>query len=175
MGTEDYWQQEKKRNDLNKDNTHPVLAQTYEDMKANLPMQHPKVIYAECLKGALFLNQWAQSDSLELEDMAMLICRDTGCELTYCQATISDPYERPFKDCNQQYKAFTSCIREQQSLYSKNPEGRTMQQQVAYMIEKRRKEKYINVFPVKQDVKVEKEREYFVKETKLMDNENYKI
>jgi hypothetical protein len=149
MGTEEYWQKQKKIEESNKQNINPILAQTYEDMKELILPKGAKYQYIECLKGALYLRQWAMSDSLNIDDMSMLICRDTGCELQYCQQTLSDPFEQPFKNCDAQYRNLTRCIIQEQDRYLTNPEGRTMQEQVLYMLEKKKKEKYFNILQEK--------------------------
>lgn len=79
--------------------------------------------------------------------MSMLICKDVGCELMYCQSTIMDPYERPFNDCNEQIKHFNGCMLSEQRryMYGDNKE-RTMQQQVLYRLQnKRNEDKYKNI------------------------------
>ena len=144
--TEKYWQEQKRNIEKNKGNVNTIIEQTIEDKKKLIPSKHPKALYTDCLKGALYLTQWAQSDDLSLDDMSMLICRDLGCELTYCQATLSDPYERPFDNCDEQFKGFNSCIMQEKRRYLSEPEGRSMQQQVAYMLEKKKREKYKYIF-----------------------------
>ncbi len=144
--TEKYWQEQKRNIEMNKGNTNPIIEQTFEDKMKLVPPKHPKALYSDCLKGALYFTQWAQSDDLSIDDMSMLICRDLGCELTYCQTTLSDPYERPFDNCDEQFKGFNSCIMQEKRRYLYEPEGRSMQQQVAYMLEKKKREKYKHIF-----------------------------
>ncbi len=133
------------------------------DKKELVPAKNAKVLFTECLKGALYLGQFAESEDLSVEDKGMLICRDVGCELQYCQATLSDPYDRPFQDCNAQFRAFTRCIAQEQDRYISNPE-RSVQEQVLYMLEQR-KNKYTHIFEMnekkeelKVDLKVELDR-----------------
>jgi hypothetical protein len=124
------------------------------DKKKLVPSKNAKVLFTECLKGALYLRQFAQSDDLSVDDMSMLICRDVGCELQYCQASISDPYDRPFENCDAHFRAFTRCIGQEQSRYLSNPE-RSVQEQVLYMLEQRKK-KYSHIINV--DIKQEEPR-----------------
>jgi hypothetical protein len=163
--TEDYWQRQKQIEEANIKNTHPDIAQTYADMKELVPAKGAKYQYIECLKGALYLRQWAQSDKLTVDDMSMLICRDMGCELQYCQQTISDPYDRPFKNCDSQFRNLNRCIAQEQDRYMSNPEGRTMQEQVLYMLEKKKKEKYFGVLQEAKPVPID-QREYIITEKK---------
>ena len=161
MGTEEFWQQQKKIHESNKNNIHPLIQQTYEDMKELVPIRNAKALYVDCLQGALYLRQFALSESLSLEDMSMLICRDVGCELEYCQASMTDPYERPYENCDSQFRNLNSCITREQDRYISNPE-RTIQEQVLYMLEKK-KEKYHDILEMAKP-HLDKERGYIIKE-----------
>ena len=174
MGTEKFWQGEKDKMIKNADNIHPVIKQTMEDAKALVPPRHSKALFQDCLQGALYWNQLAQQEDLTLPEMGMIICRDVGCELTYCQASISDPYERPFENCDQQFKQLNKCIAQEQVRYQTNPEGRTMQEHVAYMLEKKKKEKYMKYFEP-QVMEVPREREYIIKEQNKVITMNDKL
>jgi hypothetical protein len=165
MGTEDYWQKEIEKNRMNAGNINPIISMTMEDNKKIVPPKHAKALYADCLQGALFWEQWARSEDLSLNEMGMMICRDVGCELTYCQATLSDPYERPFENCDQQFKAFNQCIAQEQRRYIMNPEGRSMHEHIQYMLAKKKKEKYFNILEVKAE-----DREYIIKEKDSLTN-----
>src|SRR4051812_45493212 len=88
----------------------------------------------------------ALSDNLTIDDMGMLICKDVGCELTYCQATISDPYNRPFNNCDQLFKNLNQCIANQINNYQQNNLGKTMQEYAIYMIDKKKAEKHTYTF-----------------------------
>jgi hypothetical protein len=165
MGTEKFWQEEKKRVEINKDLVHPDIQQTFDDAKALFPNKNFRAMYYDCLEGAMYIKQWAQSDDLSLGDMATLICRDIGCELTMCQASIADPYERPFNNCDEQFRKLNKCITQEEERYQKDNEGRTMQEQVQYILEKKKKEKYFRLLEGKQQQQQPvKEREYILKE-----------
>ncbi len=172
MGTEKYWQQERKRVEMNKDNIHPDIKQTMEDNKAIQPLKNPKSLYYQCLQGALYWKQWAQSDGLTIDEAATIICRDTGCELTYCQATLYDPYERPFENCDFQYKQLTKCIAQEEKRYEEQPQGNTLQEHTMIMLERKRKEKYFDLTEKlkEQTVDVNGDREYFIKDSKMSMN-----
>ena len=163
MGTEKYWQEEKKKIKANEGNINPVIQQSYDDLRERVPARHPKALYTDCLQGSLFWNQWAKSDDLELPEMGMIICRDVGCDLTYCQTSMRDPYERPFENCDQQFKALNSCIASEQRRYLMDPQGRSMGEHIAFMLDKKKKEKYENVFH-SQRMETPTEREYIIKE-----------
>jgi hypothetical protein len=78
--------------------------------------------------------------------MGMLICKDVGCELMYCQSTISDPNNRPFTDCEAPFRNFNQCIGQQINMFEENNLGKTMQEYTLYMIEKRKKELHSHLF-----------------------------
>jgi hypothetical protein len=168
MGTENFWQQEKQKIEMNNRNINPLIKQTYDDMKELIPRQNAKAQYVDCLQGALYLRQYALSDSLTLDDMSMLICRDVGCELEYCQASIADPYERPYNDCNAQFSQLNKCMTQEQERYQSNPE-RSMQEQVLYMLEKK-KEKFYNILQMNKPLEEQGERQFIVKEDVGMTN-----
>ena len=162
--TEDYWQQEKKRIRINKNNVNPILQQTFDDKKSLVPNKNFRELYYNCLQGALYLKQYAQSDDITLDDMGMLICRDIGCELQYCQASMYDPHEKPFDNCDEQYQSFSSCMVQEKRRFIHDGQGRSMQEQIVFMLEKKRKDKYQNLF---QENKIEniksEEKEYILK------------
>ncbi len=89
--------------------------------------------------------------------MGILICRDLGCELTYCRSTISDPYYRPYNSCDALFNNFNRCIDQQMTDYEENDMGMSIQQYTTYMIEKRRKEKYSHLFIKENKLKEMKE------------------
>jgi hypothetical protein len=82
-----------------------------------------------------------------------------GCELQYCQASLSDPYDRPFDNCDSHFRALGRCIAQEQDRYLSNPE-RTVQEQVLYMLEQRKKKynKILEVEVKQDDFKLELDR-----------------
>lgn len=165
--TEEYWRRERENIKKNADNVNPILQQTFEDHKNPNPKNF-RELYTNCLKGALYLNQYAQSENISIDDMAMLICRDKGCELQYCQASMHDPYEKPFENCDEHYKNFAGCMSAEKRRYVYDGQERTMNQQIEYMLEKKRKEKIINMeIPIKDE---KNEKEYFVKNIDVKEN-----
>lgn len=97
----------------------------------------------------------------------MLICRKDGCDLTYCQNSMSDPYERPFENCDQQFKALNNCIARERRLYMLDDQKRSLKDHVYYRL-KQREEEAPYVIPAVIDqtaaVRQEKEREMELKQ-----------
>lgn len=113
--TEDYWRN-KARRPQSLEN--PIILDAFEEKKKKATGRHPKDLYSECLAKSNYIRMWEDSEELGLEDMSMLLCRDKGCDLTYCQATLADPYEQPFADCFEQSAAFNDCMVREQRRYN---------------------------------------------------------
>jgi len=72
--------------------------------------------------------------------MGLMICKNVGCELTFCQATMSDPYERPFENCEAQFKTLNSCINQEVRRYQFDSQGRSMKEQILLRLEQKKRE-----------------------------------
>lgn len=156
--TEKYWQERKHFNNINDKNLNPVLKKTFDDKKENVPVKHFKERYWECLRGSLDIKSWERSDDLSVDDMGMLACRDVGCELNYCQTSMTDPYESPFENCDGQQKEFYGCIQREIRMYNYNSHGRSLQDHLKLRLEEKKKNKYSHIFPelaTKKDVIIE--------------------
>ena len=53
-------------------------------MKARASDKHPKELYTECLKNSAYWHHYSASEKLSVDDLAMILCRDIGCEINYC-------------------------------------------------------------------------------------------
>jgi len=142
--TEKYWQNRQTIN--KKDSLNGIIQRTYDDKKEKIPRKHFKELYYECLKGSLDLKLWAMSDELNVDDMALLACRDVGCELSYCQNSMTDPYERPFENCEQHQSALFGCIDYQINMYNKKPLASTIQEHLKIVLENKKNKKYDFLF-----------------------------
>ena len=77
--------------------------------------------------------------------------------------------EKPFENCDEQHKSFTDCMTSEKRRYIHDGQNRTMNQQIEFMLEKKRKEKLMNT-ELKKDFSIAKEnnvieKEYFVRNT----------
>lgn len=171
--TEKFWQQHKKANEKNKNNVNPIIDQTYTDKRNLVPNKNFRELYYNCLQGALYLKQFAQSEEISFDDMGMLICRDAGCELQYCQTSIADAFEMYFHNCDEQLRNFSNCMTQEKRRYLYDGQGRSIPDQIAYMLEKKRREKYHHLNEYEREhnlnVKMEEQRkkEYTIKENSL--------
>lgn len=139
--TEKYWKERNHFNKINEKNIHPVLKRTFDDKKEKIPVMHFKALYYECLKGSLDLKLWSMSDELSVDDMALLACRDVGCELNYCTTSMTDQYEKPFENCDQQNKELFRCISREVDIYNSNP-VLSLQDHLKQILEAKKKNKY---------------------------------
>ena len=46
--------------------------------------KHPDELYSICKTDNNYLRHFRASPQLKIDDLAMLICRDVGCDLQYC-------------------------------------------------------------------------------------------
>lgn len=138
-----YWKTKTQEIKKNKNNINPIIEQTYEDKKNHLPNKNFQENYSDCTKGSLYLNQYAKNDQISIDEMAMLICREKACELNYCQSSFFDPYEKPFKNCDEFYNKYLGCTSQEIRRYLHDSENRNMNQQIEFMLEKKRKQKEI--------------------------------
>ena len=110
--TEEFWQQEKKKQDGNSFNTQLIWKTTKDDVKAFASDKHPKALYAECLKNTQFWHHYAASPKISIDDLTMMVCRDLGCEINYC-GLIKKSYVTEWEgssDCTREIKAFNDCM-----------------------------------------------------------------
>ena len=142
--TEKYWQSKVQNDKSNKPNE--ILRRTYQDKIDKAPNKHFKDLYYECLKGSLNIRQWEISDELEVEDMAVLACRNVGCELNYCTTSMFDAYERPFNDCDQQQKEFFTCINQEIRMYNLFPKGNSIKEHLQFVLNQKKDKKYKFLF-----------------------------
>ena len=110
--TEEFWQQEQKKQLGNPQNTNLIWKTTMEDVKAYASDKHPKALYAECLKNTQFWHHYAASPKISVDDLAMMVCRDLGCAINYC-SLIKKSYVTEWEnssDCTQEIKSFNECM-----------------------------------------------------------------
>ena len=74
--------------------------------------QHPDKLYAICRTDNNYWRHYRASPKLGIDELAMMICRDVGCDLTYCQMLYAKPKtpDMQINDCDNQFDNFRSCI-----------------------------------------------------------------
>ena len=83
--TEEFWKSEKAKEEANPFETNKIWKQTKKDVESIRSPKHPKELYIECLRNSSYWHHYAASPKLTVEDLAMILCKDVGCNLTYCQ------------------------------------------------------------------------------------------
>jgi hypothetical protein len=117
--TEKFWEEEKKKTDANTYLSNKLWKQTWEDMRSIKSDTHPKALYIECLKNSTYLHHYAASDKLSIDDLAMLVCKDLGCEINYCSLIKkSVPMEwEGSSDCSSEISNFNKCMQLERRRY----------------------------------------------------------
>ena len=46
--------------------------------------KNPKALYVECLKNDSHWHHYSASAKITVADLAMMVCKDIGCEINYC-------------------------------------------------------------------------------------------
>ncbi len=171
--TEKFWQQEKERVRLNKSNIHPDIQLTYDENRGIVPHKDYRELYFNCHQADLNLKAFEQSDDITLEDMAMLICRDAGCELQYCQAGLIGPNQNPFSSCDEQFKNFNKCQEQEKKRYLYDNQGKSMKDHLYFMIEQK-KEKFgkANEMEQQQNKQLQTEKVFKEKGFEAKENQN---
>lgn len=111
MDPEEYWKKEFAKQEANPFNTNKIWTQTIKDVNAIRTDKHPKEMYSECLKNSGYWNLYAGNPLLSTDNMAMILCRDIGCEIVYCSLLKkSVPMEHTNSDCSNEIQNFNSCM-----------------------------------------------------------------
>ncbi len=146
--TEEFWQQEKKKQESNPFNSNLIWKTTMQDVKDFASDKHPKALYYECLKNTQFWHHYAASPKLSIDDLAMMVCKDLGCEVNYCgllKKSVPMEWEGS-SDCSAEYKAFNDCIAQERRRYAWQENKPPMYDWIQQRIAERRKEtKYLNI------------------------------
>ena len=88
--TEEYWQDYKKKKDIQHAND---LWNTLNNQRKvdRIRDMHPDQLYAICRADNPFMRHYRASPKLGIDELAMMICKDVGCDLSYCQNLYSKP------------------------------------------------------------------------------------
>ena len=74
--------------------------------------QHPDKQYAICRTDNNYWRHYRASKKLGIDELSMMICRDVGCDLMYCQHLFGKPKtpDMQINDCKPQFDEFRQCI-----------------------------------------------------------------
>ena len=81
--TEEYWAEYKRKKDLTQTN---AIWKTIENMERveKIRDQHPHKLYAICRADNNYWRHYRASKKLGIDELSMMICKDVGCDLSYC-------------------------------------------------------------------------------------------
>ena len=86
--------------------------------------KNPKALYIECLKNSSYWRHYSASDKISVRDLAMMVCKDIGCEINYCQLVKFNKVQseaEPERECNEEINNFNNCMQIEQRRYQWMP------------------------------------------------------
>ena len=109
--TEEYWASWKKKKDLTHSNH---ILRVMEDTQRiqKIRDQHPDQLYAICKTENNYWRHYRSSNKLGIDELAMMICRDVGCDLSYCQTLFAKPKDssQRIQNCDRQFSDLRNCV-----------------------------------------------------------------
>ena len=114
--TEEFWQKEKRRRDDNPYENNLIIHKTNMDtQQKNMAKVHknPKALYVECIKNSTYWHHYSASEKITVRDLAMMVCKNIGCEINYCQLIKFSKMEaeaEPDRECTQEISNFNNCM-----------------------------------------------------------------
>jgi hypothetical protein len=65
------------------------------------------------------MRHYRASAKLTIDELSMFICRDVGCDLSYCQHLVGKPRSstQSITDCTQQFNNFRDCIVREKKIF----------------------------------------------------------
>lgn len=88
--TEEFWQKWKNGKDTTQ--TNQIWNQLAKQKRAEaIKEKHPDELYAICRTDNNYMRHYRASAKLTIDELSMFICRDVGCDLSYCQHIFGKP------------------------------------------------------------------------------------
>jgi len=80
--------------------------------KEAIKNKHPDELYAICRTDNNYWRHYRASTKLTIDELSMMICKEVGCDLSYCQHLIGKPKSshQNITDCKPQYDSFRECV-----------------------------------------------------------------
>lgn len=160
---------------MNPYESNKIFKQTFEDMKSIQSDKHPKALYTECLSNNAYWRHFTAADSLSVDDLAMVLCKNVGCDLNYC-GLIKKSYSSDWKgssDWSDEYKAFTDWMTRERRNWQWGEHDMSMYDYIWQKLEKQKIERkhkpLIDVKIPDEDLPIESE----IDETKRQMKESY--
>eukprot|EP00347_Sterkiella_histriomuscorum_P009487 403341025 len=116
--TEEFWQSYKKKKDLTQTNT---LFKGIADgiRQEQIRDKHPDELYAICRTDNNYWRHYRASPKLTIDELSMMICKEVGCDLSYCQNLMWKPKtpNQNISDCSDQYNSFRECVVREKKIF----------------------------------------------------------
>lgn len=81
--------------------------------------KHPDELYAICRTDNNYWRHYRASPKLTIDELSMMICRDVGCDLSYCQLLVGKPKsaDQVITNCDAQFNAFRNCVIREKKMF----------------------------------------------------------
>ena len=88
--TEDYWRSYMKTKEVRDSNK--LFNGIQEALRQEIVKEkHPDELYAICRADNNYWRHYRASTKLTVDELAMMICKEDGCDLAYCQMQMGKP------------------------------------------------------------------------------------
>ena len=123
--TEEFWRSYMKNEKIK--NSNVMFNRMKESLHQEVIMnKHPDELYGICRADNNYWRHYRASTKLSVDELAMMICKDPGWDLQYCQMQMWKPKlgsKQKFRDWKDEYYDFRDCfIREKRIFKSMVPE-----------------------------------------------------
>jgi hypothetical protein len=106
--TEEWWKRYKDNKDKNENK---IFSTVESELKRRFKNDRsPEELYSMCKTDNNYWKHYRNSENLDPDAVSLVLCKDIGCDLSYCQAmTYKSKPEDQFYGCKEQYSAFREC------------------------------------------------------------------
>ena len=90
--------------------------------------KHPDELYAICRTDNNYWRHYRASTKLSIDELSMMICKEVGCDLSYCQHLVHKPksMHQQIDNCTPQFNAFRDCVVREKKMFRSFMQGRDM-------------------------------------------------
>lgn len=119
--TEDWWRRFK---DNKSKSENKLFTELESDIKRRFKSEKkPDDMFAVCKTDNNYWRHYRASENLDPDAVSLVLCRDYGCDLMYCQALTHQGRDKTY-GCVEQYGAFRDCyVQEKRKFNAKHSEN----------------------------------------------------
>ena len=90
--------------------------------------KHPDELYAIRRTDNNYWRHYRASTKLSIDELSMMICKEVGCDLSYCQHLVHKPksMHQQIDNCTPQFNAFRDCVVREKKMFRSFMQGRDM-------------------------------------------------